>query len=83
MRTLIFILAGLLLVGIAMWLATPAKRRSVAAVFSVGWLVAVLWNLRTGMSHGYSLQEELPIQALIYAVPVATGAWLAWKATKH
>ena len=83
MRTLIFILAGLLLVVIAMWLAKPAKRRSVAAVFSVGWLVAVLWNLRTGMSHGYSLQEELPIQALIYAVPVATGAWLAWKATKH
>lgn len=83
MRTLILILAGLLLVGIAMWLAKPVKRRAVAAVFSVGWLVAVLWNLRTGMSHGYSLQEELPIQALIYAVPVATGAWLAWKATKH
>lgn len=82
MRTLIFILVGLLLVGIAMWLARPGQRRTVAVVFSVGWLVAVWWNLRTGMSHGYSLQEELPIQALIYAVPVAAGWWLAWKAAK-
>lgn len=83
MRTLIFIVVGLLLVGIAMWLTRPGKRRTVAAVFSVGWLAAVLWNLRTGMSHGYTLQEELPIQALIYLLPVAAGWWLAWKATKR
>jgi hypothetical protein len=38
-----------------------------------------LWNLRTGMSHGYSLQEELPIQSVIFVIPVI-GAWLlAWK----
>ena len=79
MRTLIFIVVGLLLVGIAMWWARPEKRRLVASVFSVGWLAAVLWNLRTGMSHGYSLQEELPIQAAIYVVPVATAWWLARK----
>ena len=83
MRTLIFIVVGLLLVGIAMWLAKPGKRRTVAAVFSVSWLAAVWWNLRTGMSHGYTLQEELPIQALIYLLPVAAGWWLAWKATKR
>ena len=40
----------------------------------------MIWNLRTGMSHGYSLQEELPIQLLIFAVPVAVGWLLAWKA---
>jgi hypothetical protein len=79
MRTLIFIVVGLLLVGIAMWLARPDKRRVVAAIFSLGWLAAVLWNLRTGMSHGYSLQEELPIQAAIYLVPVAAAGWCAWK----
>ena len=83
MRTLIFIVAGLLLVGIAMWLAKPGKRRIVAAIFSMVWLAAVLWNLRTGMSHGYTLQEELPIQALIYLLPVAAGWCLAWKATKR
>ena len=80
MRTLIFIVVGLLLVGVAMRLTRPDKRRIVAAVFSVGWLAAVLWNLRTGMSHGYSLQEELPIQAVIYLVPVATAWWLVRKA---
>ena len=58
MRTLIFIVVGLL-------------------------LVAVLWNLRTGMSHGYSLQEELPIQAAIYAVPVAAAWWSARTQRRH
>ncbi|MBD9467684.1 hypothetical protein [Pseudoxanthomonas sp. PXM01] len=82
MRTLIFIAVGVLLVGSAMWLVRPGRRRAVAAVFSVGWLAAVWWNLRTGMSHGYSLQEELPIQAAIYVVPVALAWWLARK-TRH
>ncbi|MEL1264352.1 hypothetical protein [Pseudoxanthomonas putridarboris] len=80
MRTLTFIVAGLLIVGFAIWLAKPAKRRTVAGVFTLGWLLVVLWNLRTGLSHGYSLQEEAPIQLLIFALPVAAGWWLAWKA---
>jgi hypothetical protein len=80
MRTLIFIVVGLVVVGIAMWSAGAARRRLVAALFTFGWLAAVLWNLRTGMSHGYSLQEELPIQLLIFAIPVAAGWLLAYKA---
>ena len=80
MRTLIFIVVGLVVVGIAMWSAGAARRRLVAALFTIGWLAAVLWNLRTGMSHGYSLQEELPIQLLIFAIPVAAGWLLAYKA---
>ena len=80
MRSLIFIIAGLLALGLAMWLAKPGQRRVVAGAFSVGWLLVVLWNLRTGLSHGYTLQEEVPIQALIFVLPVAAGWWLAWKA---
>ena len=80
MRTLLFIVVGLVIVGIAVWSAGIAKRRLAAALFTVGWLAAVIWNLRTGMSHGYSLQEELPIQLLIFAVPVTVGWLLAWKA---
>ena len=79
MRTLIFIAVGLILVGITMWSAGSGRRTGSAIVFSAGWLAAVLWNLRTGMSHGYSLQEELPIQTVIYAIPVAAGWWLARK----
>ena len=80
MRTLLFIVVGLVIVGIAVWSAGAAKRRVAAALFTVGWLAAVIWNLRTGMSHGHSLQEELPIQLLIFAVPVTVGWLLAWKA---
>lgn len=78
MRTLIFIAAGLAIVIVALWLARPAKRLAAVGLFALGWLLVVLWNLRTGLSHGYSLQEELPIQALIFCLPVAVGAALAW-----
>lgn len=79
MRTLIFIVTGLVFMALAMWLTKPAKRTTTAWLFTAVWSLATLWNLRAGMSHGYSLQEELPIQAVIFAVPVL-GAWIsAWK----
>ena len=81
MRTLIIIVAGLLLMALAMWLAKPAKRTLVAWLFTATWLLVTLWNLFTGMSHGYSFQEELPIQLLIFSIPVI-GVWMvvvAWK----
>ena len=52
MRTLLFIVVGLVIVGIAVWSAGAARRRLAAALFTVGWLAAAIWNLRTGMSHG-------------------------------
>lgn len=79
MRTLLFIVIGLAFMALAMWLTKPVKRTTTAWLFTVAWLLATLWNLYTGMSHGYSLQEELPIQIGIFAIPVL-GAWiLAWK----
>lgn len=79
MRTALLILAGLLLAALASWLGSPSRRVMAAALFALAWLAVVGWNLRTGLSHGYSLREELPIQLLIYAIPVAVAAWLAWK----
>ena len=75
MRTIVLILIGLALAGLAMWLGKPARRVAAAWLFTGAWLLVTSWNLYTGMSHGYSLQEELPIQALIFAVPVI-AAWL-------
>lgn len=75
MRTIVLILIGLALAGLAMWLSKPARRIGTAWLFAVAWLLVTSWNLYTGMSHGYSLQDELPIQALIFAVPVI-AAWL-------
>lgn len=79
MRTSLLILAGLLLAWLATWLGAPSRRLVAAMLFAIAWLAVVGWNLRTGLSHGYSLREELPIQLLIYLLPVALAAWLAWK----
>ena len=75
MRTTVLILIGLALAGLAMWLGKPARRIGTAWLFTGAWLMVTSWNLYTGMSHGYSLQEELPIQATIFAVPVIV-AWV-------
>ncbi|SEL92974.1 hypothetical protein SAMN05428989_2907 [Pseudoxanthomonas sp. GM95] len=74
MRTLILILAGLLIATGAVFRLPPKHRSKGAWAFTGVWLLAVLWNLRTGLAHGYSLQEEAPIQLLLYVVPVA-AAW--------
>ncbi|KRA51415.1 hypothetical protein ASD77_17120 [Pseudoxanthomonas sp. Root65] len=77
MRTLIFIVVGLVLAGLLVGAVRPAWRIRMLLVFAVAWAVVVTWNLQTGMSHGYSLGEELPIQLLIFVVPVALARWLA------
>ncbi len=83
MRTLIFIVVGLAAAWLTQgWLSGP-WRVPVAAVFTAAWLGVVAWNLRTGLAHGYALGEEMPIQALIFALPVALAWWLAMKAPGH
>ena len=81
MRTGLLIVAGLLLAWLATWLGAPSRKLLAAGLFALAWLGAVAWNLRTGLSHGYSLREELPIQSLIYLLPVALALWLALRAT--
>nr|WP_295375978.1 hypothetical protein [Pseudoxanthomonas sp.] len=78
MRTLILIAVGLVLAVATLHFAPAGRRGWLAGGFALAWLAVVAWNLRTGLSHGYSLSEELPIQLLIYAVPVAlaVGWWL-------
>ena len=78
MRTLIIILIGLALAALALWLTPAAKRLWVGAFFSVAWLIAVLLNLRTGLSHGYTLAEELPIHLVLFTIPVATYWVYVW-----
>lgn len=83
MRTLVIILMGLAIVAAAMWLAKPPRRPQVAWVFAGVWLLATLLNLRTGLLHGYTLREELPIHLLLFGVPVLAGWWLARKARRR
>lgn len=77
MRTLIFIATGLLLATVLLRL-TPATYRLLAAgLFTVAWLAVSAWNLRTGMSHGYTFAQELPIHLALFGLPAAL-AWGLW-----
>lgn len=79
MRTLIIILVGLAIAAVLLRV-TPATHRLLAAgAFTAVWLVVTILNLRTGLSHGYSLAEELPIHAILFGVPVvAAWGWIWW-----
>ncbi|WP_020558740.1 hypothetical protein [Thiofilum flexile] len=78
MRTLIIICIGLALAALTLWFTPAAKRLLFGAVFTVGWLLATLWNLNTGLSHGYTLAEELPIHLMLFGVPVAAYWLYVW-----
>jgi len=77
MRTLILIVIGLALAIALLRLAPPAWRTGAAVLFTLLWLAVAGWNLRTGLSHGYTLAQELPIHVPLFGVPVAL-AWALW-----
>lgn len=77
MRTLIFIAVGLVLAALLIRLTPVAHRTVAAAVFTLAWLGVSVWNLRTGMSHGYTLAQELPIHIALFGLPAAM-AWGVW-----
>ncbi len=81
MRTLIFIAAGLVLAVALLRLAPAAHRLWAAGAFTLLWLGVSAWNLRTGLSHGHTLAQELPIHAVLFGVPVAVawGIWFRWR----
>jgi hypothetical protein len=85
LRTLIVILGGLVLltlfalIGRSVGGDSAALARA-AAYFIPLWLVLAATNLWIGVkSAGYSLSEEAPIFALIFAIPTAAAVFLWWK----
>lgn len=77
MRTMIFIAAGLIVAAALLRLAPVPHRTWAAGFFTVAWLGVSAWNLRTGLSHGYSLADELPLHVALFGIPVAL-AWGLW-----
>ncbi len=71
MRTLIIVLIGLAVTAVTLWLTPVAQRLLAAGLFTFGWLVVSVLNLRVGLSHGYTLAQELPIHLVLFGVPVA------------
>lgn len=86
MRTLVIILGGLVLFGLAVLAArlisgTAAGPMITAAkVFLLIWFVIALVNMWVGVAQaGYSVAEELPIFLLIFAVPAVVAGFVWWK----
>lgn len=77
MRTAIFILAGLILLGITLAFSKAQFRPYVALAFIGVWLIVSAINLYIGVSHGYSLKEELLVHAALFGIPAA-AALAAW-----
>jgi len=77
MRTVIFIVVGLVVAAALLrWIPVP-YRTWAAGLFTAAWFGVSAWNLRTGLSHGYTLAEELPIHVALFGIPVAM-AWGVW-----
>lgn len=82
MRTLIIVLGGLALLGLALLAArgTGGSLVTAAKIFIPVWLVVALVNMWMGVARaGYSVAEELPIFLLIFAVPAAVAGFVWWK----
>ncbi|PMR69153.1 hypothetical protein [Halomonas heilongjiangensis] len=78
MRTLIFIIVGLAILGVALALSRPAWRPRVALGFIVLWLAVSAVNLGMGLAAGYPLAEELLVHLFLFGIPALAAAW-AWR----
>jgi hypothetical protein len=86
MRTLLFLIVGLLLLTAAMLLGKLFSSNYPGATLVATWGFVVCWlgisaaNLWVGVAKaGYSLNEELPIFLLIFAVPAVVAIFLKWR----
>jgi hypothetical protein len=86
MRTLYFLIGGLVLLAVCLGgakllansIAEPMRAAVIA--FCVIWFVIAAGNMWMGVARaGYSLSEELPIFLLIFGVPASVAILLKWK----
>ncbi|EIX9516938.1 hypothetical protein ML093_005089 [Klebsiella pneumoniae] len=82
MRTLLFLLSGLLLAGLFRLLtrrlmpAHPPAAGRLALLFALLWFGLASANMALGIIRaGYGFAEDLPIFLLIFAPPVAVIFW--------
>lgn len=86
MRTVLFLIAGFLLLAASLLLGRLFSANYPGATFVVTTAYVGLWlaiagaNMWVGVAKaGYSVTEELPIFLLIFAVPAAVAIILKWK----
>jgi hypothetical protein len=86
MRTGLFLLSGFLLLAGSLTVGRlfssnyPAATNAATVLFLLIWLVIAAANMWVGVAKaGYSVAAELPIFALIFAVPAAAAVLVRWK----
>lgn len=79
---------GVLLLGVFaafgwLWGASLAGVAFAAKCFVPVWLLVAGVNMWVGVSHaGYTVRQEAPILVLVFAVPAAVAALLAWRLSR-
>lgn len=83
MRTLIFIAAGLAVLALLMLQTKPSARAKVALGFILAWSVVSAVNFGVGLSHGYSIADELAVHAFLWGLPAAAAlaCFRRWRKT--
>jgi membrane protein implicated in regulation of membrane protease activity len=86
MRTFLFLIVGFLLLAASMLLGKlfasnyPGATFAATSIFVVLWLGISAANLWVGVAKsGYTLNEELPIFLLIFAVPTVVAIFVKWR----
>lgn len=88
MHMLLVIVAGCLLLGVfalfgKLWGGDSAEIALAARSFMPVWLVVALANMWVGVTKaGYTVAQELPILAVVFAIPAGVAALLAWQVAK-
>lgn len=86
MRTVLFLVSGLLLQAAFFILAklfaenAPSATAWATGIYVALWFLVTAANMWVGVSKaGYSVAEELPIFLLLFTVPAAIALVLRWK----
>jgi hypothetical protein len=86
MRTGLFLIAGFLMLAAALLLGRlfsanyPGATLVATVAYVALWFAIAAANMWVGVARaGYSVAEELPIFALIFALPAAVAILLKWK----
>jgi hypothetical protein len=86
MRTALFLVSGLLLMGGFLLLGKlfagqyPESSRVATLLFVAVWLAVAAVNMWLGVARaGYSVAEELPIFLLIFGAPAALAGLIKWQ----
>ena len=86
MRTVLFVVAGFLLLGASMLLGKlfstnyPSATSAAIVSYIALWLLIAGFNMWVGVAKaGYSSTEELPIFLIIFAFPSVVAIILKWR----